>query len=87
MFTIFTPKTFYWLKTLSKFVSVQLVVQVLGFASGILLIRTLDKQEYAYFTLANSMQGTMNVLANAGVGSALWAIGGKVWQDPYRFGQ
>jgi len=77
----------YWVKTLSKFVSVQLVVQALGFASGILLVRTLSKEEYALFTLANSIQGMMNVLADSGVSSALLAIGGKVWQDPYRFGQ
>jgi len=77
----------YWIKTLSKFVSVQLVVQALGLASGILLVRTLSKEEYALFTLANSMQGMMNVLADSGVSSALSAIGGKVWQDPYRFGQ
>ena len=87
MHKVFSPKTGYWLKTLSKFVSVQIFVQALGFASGILLIRTLDKQEYAYFTLANSMQGTMNVLASTGIGSALSSIGGKVWQDPDRFGQ
>lgn len=78
---------FFWLKTLSKFTSIQIAVQILGFASGILLIRTLSKEEYAYFTLANSMQGAMNVLADSGIGSALSAIGGKVWQDPYRFGQ
>ena len=77
----------YWIKTLSKFVSVQLVVQALGFGSGILLVRTLSKEEYALFILANSMQGMMNVLADSGVSSALSSIGGKVWQDPYRFGQ
>ncbi|BAU63902.1 unknown protein [Stanieria sp. NIES-3757] len=87
MYKVISPKTVYWFKTLSKFVSVQLVVQALGFASGILLIRILDKQEYAYFTLANSMQGTMNVLADSGISSGLSSIGGKIWQDPYRFGQ
>ncbi|MBD1925830.1 polysaccharide biosynthesis protein [Trichocoleus sp. FACHB-90] len=74
-------------KILSKFVSVQLAVKLLGLASGILLVRTLDKQEYAYFTIANTMQGTMNILADMGIGSGLSVIGGKVWQDRYRFGQ
>lgn len=74
-------------KVLSKFISVQLVVQVLGLASGILLVRTLRKEEYAYFTIANTMQGTMNILADSGMGSAIYLIGGKVWQDRYRFGQ
>ncbi|HCQ20310.1 MAG: polysaccharide biosynthesis protein [Aphanizomenon flos-aquae LD13] len=82
-----TPKIQYWIKTLSKFISIQLIVQALNLASGILIIRTLSKQEYAYFTLANAMQATMNTLADSGIGSALSAIGGRVWQDPYRFGQ
>lgn len=82
-----SPKVIYWGKTLSKFVSVQLVIQALVFASGILLIRTLDKTEYAYYTIANTMQGTMNVLADSGISIGLTAIGAKVWQDQYRFGQ
>ena len=80
-------KFVYWLKILSKFISVQLLVQGLGLGSGLLLVRTLNKQEYAYFTLANSLQATMSLLADSGISSALSAIGGKVWQDPYRFGQ
>jgi O-antigen/teichoic acid export membrane protein len=64
-----------------------LVVQALGLASGILLVRTLDQQQYAYFTIANTMQGTMNVLADSGISSGLTAIGGKIWQDRYRFSQ
>ncbi|MEQ8752654.1 MAG: polysaccharide biosynthesis protein [Coleofasciculus sp. G1-WW12-02] len=74
-------------KILSQFVSAQLVVQALGFTSGILLVRTLEQQQYAYFTIANTMQATMNVLADMGIGSGLSVIGGKVWQDQYRFGQ
>src|ERR1051325_4044588 len=74
-------------KMLGKFVSVQVVVQVLGFASGLLLVRSLAQKEYAYFTLANSMLGTMGILADSGVGIGLTSIGGKVWQDRQRFGQ
>jgi O-antigen/teichoic acid export membrane protein len=82
-----SPRATYWFKVLSKFISVQLLIQVIGIVCGILLIRTLSKQQYAYFVLANSMQGTMNVLADSGIGSALLAIGGKVYQDSHRFGQ
>lgn len=77
----------YWFKTLSKFVTVEIFVQLLSLASGILLVRTLSKHEYAYFTIANTMQGTMSILADSGVGCALSAIGGKVWQDRNRFGE
>lgn len=82
-----SPRLIYWAKILSKFISIQLVVQALSFASGILLIRTLDQTQYAYFTIANSMQATMNLLADTGISISLTAIGGKVWQDRYRFGQ
>lgn len=85
--SLISPKSLYWIKTLSKFVSVQLVVQVLGLASGIFLVRILEQRQYAYYTIATTMQGTMNLLADMGISAGLSAIGGKVWQDRYRFGQ
>jgi O-antigen/teichoic acid export membrane protein len=82
-----SEKAVYWVKLLSKFVSVQLIVQALGFATGVLIIRTLSKEEYAYFTIANAMQSTMNVLADSGISTALLSIGGKIYQDSYKFSQ
>lgn len=84
---IFSPKFFHWIQVLSKFVSVQIVVQILGFASGVFLIRVLDQNQYAHYTIAVTMQGMMVILADTGVGFGLSAIGGKVCQDKYRFGQ
>jgi O-antigen/teichoic acid export membrane protein len=77
----------YWAKILSKFVSIQIVVQALTLVSGIFLVRTLSQKEYAYYTIATSMQGTMTILADMGISIGLSAIGGKVWQNKYRFGQ
>ena len=74
-------------RVVGSFASVQVVVQLVGFASGILLVRWLDQNEYAYFTIANSMQGTINVLADMGISIGLISIGGRVWQDKFRFGQ
>jgi len=74
-------------RTLSQFVSVQVAVQLMAAASGILLVRALSKPEYAYFTIANSMQATMGILADSGIGIGLSSIGGKVWQDRHRFGE
>ncbi|BAZ32301.1 hypothetical protein NIES4074_48030 [Cylindrospermum sp. NIES-4074] len=84
----FLPANFvHWTTVLSKFVSVQILVQGLSLVSGIFLVRTLNQQEYAYYTIATTMQGTMSVLADMGISIGLSAIGGKVWQDRYRFGQ
>lgn len=74
-------------RVVGNFALVQAAVQVIGFLSGILLIRHLDQRQYAYFTIANTMQGTLNVLADIGISVGLVSIGGRVWQDRNRFGQ
>ncbi len=74
-------------QVLGKFASVQVIVQCTGFVSGILLVRTLAQTEYALFTIANTMQATISVLADVGISIGLVSIGGRVWQDPHRFGQ
>jgi O-antigen/teichoic acid export membrane protein len=74
-------------RVVGHFAVVQAIVQVVGFLSGILLIRYLDQREYAYFTIANTMQGTLNVVADIGITIGLLSIGGRVWQDRRRFGQ
>lgn len=74
-------------KVVSNFAIIQAMVQLIGFASGILVVRTLDQHEYAYFTIANTMQGTLNVLADMGISIGLVSIGGRIWEDRYRFGQ
>src|SRR5437870_11197866 len=74
-------------RVVGNFAIVQGVVQLVGFMSGILLVRTLEQREYAYFTIANTMQGTINLLADVGISVGLISIGGRVWQDRRRFGE
>ena len=74
-------------RVVGSFAFAQGAVQLIGFLSGILLVRHLDQREYAYFTIANTMQGTINVLADIGISIGLVSIGGRVWQDRRRFGQ
>src|SRR6059058_6131805 len=74
-------------RVVGSFVTVQVIVQLVGFLSGILLIRTLEQREYAFFTIVNTMQGTLNLLADVGVSIGLVSIGGRVWQDRSRFSQ
>ncbi|MFN2477056.1 MAG: lipopolysaccharide biosynthesis protein [Chthoniobacterales bacterium] len=74
-------------RVVGSFAAVQGIVQLISFLSGILIVRHLEQREYAYFTIANTMQGTLNILADIGISVGLVSIGGKVWQDPHRFGQ
>jgi O-antigen/teichoic acid export membrane protein len=80
-------RALYRARIIGNFAAVQAVVQVIGFLSGILLIRWMSQPEYAYFTIANSMQATINLLADIGISVGLVSIGGRVWQDRHRFGE
>jgi len=75
-----------WTPILLKFALVQGLVQLLGFAAGLLIVRSLTKQQYAFYTIGNTMVGAILVLADSGISSALTAIGGRVWQDGRRLG-
>jgi len=74
-------------REVGRFAWLQLFVQLIGFATGILIVRHLEQREYAFFTIANTMQGTINVLADIGISIGLISIGGRVWQDRHRFGE
>jgi O-antigen/teichoic acid export membrane protein len=78
---------FRWGGVLSAFVGIQLVVQCFAFLGGILVVRTLTKQDYAIYTVAGSALGLLNNLSDLGFGSALLALGGRVWRDNIRMGQ
>src|SRR5438067_13906467 len=80
-------RAFYHAKIIGNLAIVQAVVQVLGFLIGILVIRSVTQQEYAYFTIANTMQGTLNLLADIGISAGVVSIGGRIWQDRRRFGE
>jgi len=71
---------------MASFSSVQAVIQVFNFLSGILIVRFLTKPDYAWFTIANTFVSTLGMLADSGTSGALSAIGGTVWQDDARFG-
>lgn len=74
-------------RRVGNYALVQVGVQVLTFTSGILLVRWLPQREYAYFTIANAMQATLNMLADIGISVGLISIGGRIWQDRNRFGE
>jgi len=75
-----------WILILAKFAFFQAFVQALGLAAGLLIVRTLPKREYAFYTIGNTMLSTILVLADSGISSALSAIGGRVWQDSRQLG-
>jgi len=80
-------RAFFLARQVGRFASVQMLVQLIAFVTGILLVRRMEQREYGLFTVANTMQGTMNVLADVGISIGVISIGGRVWQDSHRFGE
>lgn len=82
----FYPKVLEWGKLVGITGGVEVFVKAIGFVSGILLIRLLPIEEYALYTLANTMLGTMTVLADGGISAGVMSQGGKVWQNKEKLG-
>ncbi len=66
--------------------SSQVLVQIVGLVSGILVIRLLPTTEYALYVLANTMLGMMTVLADGGISTGVVSRGGNVWNDREKLG-
>lgn len=64
----------------------QVAIQLLGFACGIVVIRLLSQEQYALYTIANAMLGTLAVLADGGISTGVMAQGGKVWNERGKLG-
>ena len=75
-----------WFRLFASYSAVQALVQGLGFYAGILVVRALSKQDYAYFMIVNTIVPIINLLSDTGITNSLSAIGGKHWQDDARMG-
>jgi hypothetical protein len=80
-------KLFEWGKLIARVGSIQLLIQAISLVSGILIIRLLPTKEYALYTIANTMLGTMIILADGGISAGVMSQGGKVWQDRNKLGE
>ena len=79
-------KVLEWGRLITITGSAQLLIQGIGLVSGIIIIRLLSPQEYALYTLANTMLGAMVVLADGGIANGVMSEGGKVWTDKEKLG-
>lgn len=75
-----------WGKLISITGSAQIIVMAVSFASGILIIRLLPVQEYAFYTLCNTMLGTMVLLSDSGISTGVMSLGGEAWKDKDKLG-
>lgn len=79
-------KALQWGKLITISGGAQVLVQGASLLCGLLVVRLLPTQEYALYTIANTMLGTMTILADGGIFNGVLALGGKVWQDEKQLG-
>ncbi len=79
-------RIFHWGRILTITGGAQVIVQGLGIVSGILVLWLLPTNEYAWYTVVNTMLGTMLILADSGISFGVMSEGAKVWQDKNKLG-
>ncbi len=55
--------------------------------TAVLIVRSMRKEEYAWYSLANNLQGSFAYITLAGVGTGLYAMGGARMGDRHAMGQ
>jgi hypothetical protein len=71
-------------RTLASFTGLQTLVQAVLALSGFLIVRTLEKPDYAAYTIAASLLTLLNALTDCGIGWGLNAVGGPIHSDAAR---
>jgi len=66
--------------------ALQVLAQLLVFVTGIVLVRELTLEQYAFYTLATAMLGVATTIADSGMRDAVMAQAGAVWREPHRLG-
>ena len=56
-------------------------VQIIGAVTGLMLVRWMPKDEYAWLTICGSLLATLGLLADGGIGTAITAMSGRVAGD------
>jgi O-antigen/teichoic acid export membrane protein len=74
-----------WIIRIASVSGSQTVAQMLNGIVGFVLIRTMPKEEFAWFSISTGIAAVLSALNDGGIASAVIANGGSVWQDRQRF--
>ena len=70
-----------WSVRLLSVTGTQVLSQALNGIVAFALVRSLTKQEYAWFTIGSSMAAILSSLNDGGIATAVISNGGEVWND------
>ena len=70
-----------------RYLMSQLGIQAMNFVTGLIIIRYMAKEEYAAYTIMNTLVPVMLMLSDTGITNALMAIGRVAWEDNEKMGR
>ena len=76
-----------WVAVIGRFASFQLVSQLVAFATGIIIVRSLPKEDYAYYSIAIALIAAFTMVADSGISAALLSRGAQHRTNLERLGQ
>lgn len=69
------------IKAVGQVFGAQLLFQIMGFGISLVLVRALEKSEYAIYTILMATFGMLNITANSGIMTGFKKIGSENWQN------
>jgi hypothetical protein len=75
-----------WLRMLTAFVSLEVAAQACTVVASFLVVRNLDKNHYAWYSLAFNLQSTLGILTLLGIGTGMTSMAGQWIADREKMG-
>jgi hypothetical protein len=66
-----------WFRMLTAFVSLEIAAQACAALASFLVVRNLDKEHYAWYSLAFNLQTTLGMFTSVGIGTAMTSMSGQ----------
>jgi O-antigen/teichoic acid export membrane protein len=75
-----------WLRMLTAFVSLEFAAQACAVLASFLVVRNLDKNHYAWYSLAFNLQSTLGTFTLLGIGTGMTSMAGQWIADREKMG-
>jgi hypothetical protein len=75
-----------WSKRLAFFFSAQFAVQFVNACAGLILVRSLPKTDYSWYTMVTASIASLSVLSDSGIGIAVISRAGSCWKSKDQLG-
>src|ERR1700726_3790517 len=84
--TVLYSRLFGWFRMLTAFVSLEIAAQACAALASFLVVRNLDKEHFAWYSIAFNLQSTLANFTLLGIGTGMVSMSGQWIGDRERMG-